>query len=174
MDMETLKRRLELIEKKRHPKQHFDLVALVKNTRLETERLMNLTQSDYEREISQNPSSTANSAAREAAAYEKQRQAIQAEANRLLNLPTAQFELEMNQPNHATDLNEWWTVNEARKQAQQAKLYPPTSETLKMEEEEHQKLTSENNWVSNMMKDRAKNAISPKNSTQTAQAQKLR
>lgn len=163
MITETLKKRLELAEQKLSPKKPLiDLIQVVKDIRIESERLMNLSQSDYEMELSMNPTSKANRAARSSVAYEKLTQAIQLEADRLLTLSPNQYQIEMGQPNNAATPDEWWIINESRKLAHEAKMHPKPPETLKMEEEEKQRLTSPNNWVSAMMKDRAKTTIHPR------------
>jgi len=71
--MEALKRRIRLAEEKLNPqpKATFDLVKYIQDIRLESERLMGLSESDYSAELKKPPSSEVNQLARDEVAYEK-------------------------------------------------------------------------------------------------------
>jgi hypothetical protein len=82
---ERLKKRLELMEQKTNPthKGNFDLVAHIAAINLEAERLMELSEFEYEKEISSNPHSEANKVARVGVSYQKRFNAMTTEDQKI-------------------------------------------------------------------------------------------
>jgi hypothetical protein len=91
---EKLKRRIQLVEEKLNPKPKgtLDIIKHIHDIRIETERLMALSQSDYELEIKKPPNSKVSQTARISAADQKHFLALSPEEKqRYLGYPTSHF-----------------------------------------------------------------------------------
>lgn len=91
---EKLKRRIQLVEEKLNPKPKgtLDLIKHIHDIRIEVERLMQLSQTEYEKEIEQPPKTKVEKVARITAADQKRFLALSPEEKqRYLGYPTSHF-----------------------------------------------------------------------------------
>jgi 16S rRNA C967 or C1407 C5-methylase (RsmB/RsmF family) len=91
---EKLEKRIQKMEQKLNPKPKgtFDIVKHIREIRIEVERLMQLSQTEYEMEIEQPPKTTAEKVARISAADQKRFLALSPEEKqRYLGYPTSHF-----------------------------------------------------------------------------------
>jgi len=113
--MERLTKRILTIERKTQPKKPLiDLVQVVRNIREEQARLMSLSQSDYEREMAEAPSSRENQTARIGVADQKRFLNLTLEEQRqekgYINIPLDKIlELEEADRIRLTDPDNWIT-----------------------------------------------------------------